>query len=135
MNIQQHEKETRRAEKPISWSIILLSFGIPAEWVWSRTMKPSPPRRNMKLDDRPSTMYWPLMRYWKSKPLRTLFSLFSYCAHVYHQKLHCMPPVLSSYCKCLKVLILAKNTNFAKPFSKLRLQKLWEDVLNKLFSF
>lgn len=41
----------------------LFSFGNPGELDLSRTMKPSPPRENMKLAAKPSIMYCPLTRY------------------------------------------------------------------------
>ena len=56
-NIQQHENDTSRNMNPINCSIILFSFGIPTVWVWSSTMNPSPPSKNMKDDDKPKSKY------------------------------------------------------------------------------
>ena len=43
---------------PISCSIILFSFGIPAVWVWSNTINPNPPTRNMNDDDSPAIVIY-----------------------------------------------------------------------------
>lgn len=49
--------------KPISCSIILLSFGIPGVCVWSNTINPHPPTRNMNDDDNPEIVIYLVMHY------------------------------------------------------------------------
>ena len=51
------------AAKPTHNSRMRFSRGIRGLFTWSRTMNPSPPRVNIKLDARPSMMYWPFTRY------------------------------------------------------------------------
>lgn len=45
--------EMIKQENPKHCNMIRLSFGIEGECVWSRIMKPAPPRVNMKLEARP----------------------------------------------------------------------------------
>jgi hypothetical protein len=56
MNSQQQINEMIKQENPKHCNMILLSFGMDGECVWSKIIKPAPPRVNMKLEARPENI-------------------------------------------------------------------------------
>lgn len=63
MNEKHDPNDTKMHTNPTNISKILFSFGVVGLCVLSITMKPIPPSVNMKLEARPSMMYWPLILY------------------------------------------------------------------------